>query len=282
MKYQPPKLPPRFPRVGAVGAEARADRAVQLAQVTLGAGGFTLIAGPCAVESQAQIDEAAEAVKKAGAQILRGGAFKPRTSPDTFQGLGLAGVDMLARAADSSGLPFVTEVTSPDMVELMLPRVDAFQIGARNMQNFSLLEAVGNTHTPVILKRHFGATLTEWLHAAEYIAKAGNQSIILCERGIRSFGQETRFTLDLAGAMWARAASRLPVIIDPSHAIGLPSLLPGAAAAALAAGLDGVMLEVHPTPQTARCDAEQALAPADFNALVEHLRPLAAAMGRAI
>jgi 3-deoxy-7-phosphoheptulonate synthase len=269
---------PDFPRVGR---RHRDDAAVvSIGQTCFGGPTFAVIAGPCAVESRQMIGRAAEVVSRLGAGVLRGGAFKPRTSPDTFQGLALEGVEMLEQASSAHDIPFVTEVLSPQMVQEMEPRVDAFQVGARNMQNFALLEAVGEASRPVLLKRNFGSTPTEWLLAAEHVAKAGNDDIILCERGIRSFGDETRFTLDLAGAMWAKSQTRLPVIVDPSHAIGIPELLAGAAAATVAAGLDGVMVEVHPDPSRALCDADQALTPQRFEALMQRLRPIAEASGR--
>jgi 3-deoxy-7-phosphoheptulonate synthase len=269
-----------FPRVGR---QARSTSSVvSIGDVAFGGDSFVVIAGPCAVESQALIEASADLVSNLGARVLRGGAFKPRTSPDSFQGLGLPGVSMMRQAARDFGLPIVTEVMSPAMVAEMEPLVDAFQIGARNMQNFALLEAVGRTNKTVLLKRNFGSTVTEWLMAAEYVAKAGNDAIILCERGIRSFGDETRFTMDLAGAMWAKQRSHLPVIVDPSHAIGLPELLEGAVAATAAAGLDGAMVEVHPDPTRARCDADQALTPQQFKALMARVSPVAHAVGRSI
>ncbi len=264
-----------------VGRAAHPDGSVvRIGDVPFGGEEFVLIAGPCAVESQEMIERAADAVSTLGARVLRGGAFKPRTSPDSFQGLGLPGVSMLQRASRRSDIPFVTEVMSPAMVAEMEPLVDAYQVGARNMQNFALLEAVGRTDRPVLLKRSFGATLTEWLMAAEYVAKGGNDHIILCERGIRGFGEETRFTLDLAGAMWAKQQTHLPVVVDPSHAIGIPDLLAGAVAATAAAGLDGAMVEVHPDPAQARCDADQALTTDQFEQLVARVRPVAHAVGR--
>jgi len=275
-----PALGAQFPRVGR-NLHPQGST-VQIGDVTFGGKNFVVIAGPCAVESQELLDEAARAIVKSGARVLRGGAFKPRTSPDSFQGHGLEGIEMLRRTAREYNLPFVTEVMSAPMVDALESKVDAFQIGARNMQNFALLEAVGRTQIPVLLKRNFGATLSEWLMAAEYIAKGGNTQIILCERGIRSFGQETRFTMDLGGAMWAKERTHLPVIVDPSHAIGLPTLLAGAVAATVAAGLDGAMVEVHPQPDRALCDADQALAPHEFDALMARVTPVARAVGRVI
>ncbi len=268
----PESTDPRFPKIGPRPDGKR--QTVSFGDVPIGGDQQIVIAGPCAVESRPLTTEAARTVSVGGAHILRGGAFKPRTSPYSFQGTGMEGLDILADAARQAGLPFVTEVLSPEHVEAMAPRVDAFQIGARNMQNFPLLKAVGATSVPVLLKRNFGATLTEWLHAAEYIASGGNDQIVLCERGIRSFGDETRFTLDIAGALWARNHCRLPVIADPSHAVGLPSLIPDASRAAIATGLDGIMVEVHPAPGRALCDAKQALTPSAFEALMDSLRAL--------
>lgn len=269
-----------FPRVGR--QRHPQGSVVRVGGVAFGGEAFVVVAGPCAVESAEMITRAAKEVGARGARVLRGGAFKPRTSPDSFRGHGLDAVSMLHGAARAAGLACVTEILSSEHIDAMYPLVDAFQVGARNMQNFALLEALGRTDKPILLKRHFGATLTEWLLAAEYIARAGNERIILCERGIRSFGQETRFTMDLAGAMWVKERTHLPVLVDPSHAIGQPSLLAAASAAALAAGLDGVMLEVHPEPGQALCDADQALTPDAFERLIARLTPLAAALGRTL
>lgn len=275
-----PDADAEFPRVGRHAHPQGST--VHIGDVAFGSDQFVVIAGPCAVESAAMIDKAADLVRRLGARVLRGGAFKPRTSPDSFQGLGLPGVTLLQQASRQFDIPFVTEVMSPEMVAEMEPVIDAFQIGARNMQNFALLEAVGATDKPVLLKRSFGATLTEWLMAAEYVAKGGNDQIILCERGIRSFGDETRFTLDLAGAMWVKERTHLPVVVDPSHAVGIPNLLAGAVAATAAAGLDGAMVEVHPDPSRARCDADQALTPKEFEELMERVAPVVRASGRSL
>lgn len=264
-----------------VHRSARTDRSVvEFGDTRFGDGGFTVIAGPCSVESADQIERAAEIVAHHGGDALRGGAFKPRTSPYSFQGLGMEGVEMMRRAADDCDLPMVTEVMTPERVDEMAPRVDAFQLGARNMQNFDLLRAVGATGKPVLLKRGFGATLEEWLLAAEYILAAGNDRVVMCERGIRTFGHETRFTLDLAGARWVRRQTHLPVVADPSHATGDPSLIPSMASAAAAAGLDGVMVEVHPAPGEALSDGDQALVPEAFGELMDHLRRVAAVVDR--
>lgn len=265
-----------------VAARHGASTTVAFGEVQFGGTAFVVIAGPCAVEDRDQIETCARWVKEHGGAVLRGGAFKPRTSPYSFRGLGAEGVELLRRASLKAGLPFVTEVLSPADVELLAPRVDAFQIGTRNMHNFSLLEAVGSQDKPVMLKRGFGATLREWMHAAEHIARAGNQQIVLCERGIRSFGDETRFVMDLAGALWAKRESHLPVIIDPSHATGDPELVAPLVRAALAAGLDGAMVELHPNPDGALSDGDQALPFDQFHALMAELAPIAAAVGRTL
>ncbi len=269
-----------FPCVGRKAGEE--TRTVSIGDATFGGDRFVVIAGPCAVESAEQIELAAQSVVDAGGAVLRGGAFKPRTSPYSFQGLGLEGVELLRRASLRAGVPFVTEVLSPDDVEAMAPRVDAFQVGTRNMQNFALLAALGAQDKPVLLKRGFGATLHEWLHAAEHIASAGNESIILCERGIRSFGDETRFVLDIGGALWAQRRSNLPVVVDPSHGTGDPDLVVPLARAAVAAGLDGVMVEVHPSPEAALSDGDQALTMDQFRKMMAQLEPIAAAVGRGL
>lgn len=269
-----------FPRVGATPDGARA--VVRIGDVEVGGDAYVVIAGPCAVESRDQIEVTARWVQDHGGAILRGGAYKPRTSPYSFQGLGAEGVELLRRASLKAGLPFVTEVLSPADVDALSPRVDAFQVGTRNMHNFALLDALGRQPKPVLLKRGFGATLREWVLAAEYVARGGNDQIILCERGIRSFSEETRFVLDLGGAIWAQQHTRLPVIVDPSHATGDPTLVAPLCRAALAAGLDGVMVEVHPDPAGALSDGDQALRFTEFEALMTSLRPIAAAVGRTL
>lgn len=258
----------------------RTSTVVQIGSARFGDGRFALIAGPCAVESAPQIDAAATLVAKAGAVVLRGGAFKPRTSPYAFQGLGIKGLQMMRRAADRAQLPLVSEVPGVRELDEMRELVDAFQVGARNMQNFPLLKALAKERRPVLLKRGFAATLTEWLLAAEYLAQDGNHQIILVERGIRAIGDELRFTLDLAGTLWAKARTHLPVIIDPSHATGCPELIEPLLKAALAAGLDGAMIEVHPHPAQAHCDGSQALTPPQFTAIVDDLATLALAINR--
>jgi 3-deoxy-7-phosphoheptulonate synthase len=253
---------------------------VKVGTAEVGRGSVTLIAGPCAVETEEQALAAARAAKESGATILRGGAYKPRTSPYSFQGLGERGLEILAICRAETGLPVVTEVLETRDVELVAEWADALQIGTRNMQNFALLKEVGQVHKPVLLKRGFGATVEEWLMAAEYIAQRGNSEIILCERGIRTFEPSTRNTLDLAGMAVAQQESHLPVIVDPSHATGKRALVGPMARAAVAAGADGVMLDVHPNPEEALCDGPQALTPADLLGLAAELRALAGALGR--
>ncbi|MBC7288151.1 MAG: 3-deoxy-7-phosphoheptulonate synthase [Armatimonadetes bacterium] len=239
-----------------------------------------VIAGPCSIESREQLLEAAMAVKEAGAVALRGGAFKPRTSPYSFQGLKEEGLKLLAEAREATGLPVVTEVTDLRQVELVAEYADCIQIGARNMQNYDLLVEVGRAGKPVLLKRGFAATVQEWLQAAEYIADAGNLQIILCERGIRTFETSTRFTLDLGGAVYAKQETHLPIIADPSHATGMHTLVDAASLAAIAAGLDGLIVEVHPRPEEALSDGPQSLKPDRFRMLMEQLAAVARAVGR--
>jgi len=233
-----------------------------------------IIAGPCSVESREQIIETAIAVKETGAHILRGGTFKPRTSPYSFQGLGEEGLKYLREAGDIAGLPIVTEVLDPRMVRLVAEYADILQIGARNMQNFPLLREVGRVDKPVILKRGFGATIEELLYAAEYIMLEGNENVILCERGIRTFEKSTRFTLDIAAIPVLKELTHLPVIVDPSHATGKRTLVPPLAKAALAAGADGIMVEVHPNPEKALSDGAQTLTLEMFKDLVRGLKCL--------
>lgn len=252
------------------------------AGVTVGGGAFTVIAGPCALENADQVEKAATAVKLAGAHVLRGGAFKPRTSPYAFQGLGEMGLKLLAEQGKRHRMPVVSEVMDVSQLALMLDYVDVLQIGARNMHNFSLLREVAKTNRPVVLKRGFGATLEEWLLAAEYLLDGGNDQVILCERGIRSFDNTLRNTLDLAGMAWVKERSKLPVIVDPSHSTGVRSLVIPMALAAAAAGADGIMVEVHPAPEAAMCDGPQALTPEMFGSLMQTLPALLHATGRAL
>lgn len=265
-----------------LGSEDLPRTRVRIRDVEIGGDRFIVVAGPCAIESDAQIHEAAALVVAHGAHILRGGAFKARTSPYTFQGLGLDGVRLMRDAADVQGLPMITEVLSERDIEGMLPYVDAFQVGSRNMDNTALLKELGQTDKPVLLKRGFAATINEWLLAAEYVIVGGNEQVVLCERGIRTFSNETRFTLDLAGAVYARQQTHLPIVIDPSHATGNPRLIPALAAATMAAGLDGLMVEVHPDPTVALSDADQALSPELYRTMMDQLRRLATVTGRPI
>jgi len=253
---------------------------VKVGPAAVGRESFTIIAGPCAVESEGQALAAARGAKVAGATILRGGAYKPRTSPYSFQGLGERGLEILARCREDTGLPVVTEVMEPRDVDLVASWADALQVGTRNMQNFALLREVGATSKPVLLKRGFSATVEEWLMAAEYVAQRGNSDIILCERGIRTFETATRNTLDLGGMVVAQQESHLPVIVDPSHAMGHRELVAPMARAAIAAGADGVMIDVHHDPGEALCDGPQALTPADLLELSKDLNALALALGR--
>lgn len=250
--------------------------------LTVGDGSFTVFAGPCALENVEQVDKASSAVKQEGAHVLRGGAFKPRTSPYSFQGLGEVGLKLLHEQGKKLRMPVVSEVMDVTQLELMSKYVDVLQIGARNMHNFSLLREVAKLKLPVVLKRGFGATLEEWLLAAEYLLDGGNDQVVLCERGIRSFDNTLRNTLDLAGMAWVRERSRLPVIVDPSHSTGVRSLVVPMSLAAAAAGADGILVEVHPTPDTALCDGPQALTPVMFGALMQTLPAVLQATGRAM
>ena len=247
---------------------------VQLGSVHIGGGGFTVIGGPCAVESREQLFEVAHAVKAAGAHILRGGAYKPRTSPYSFRGLGLEGLRMLRDVGLETGLPVVSEITDPRHLEACMSNVDMLQIGTRNMSNFDLLVEVGKSGHPVLLKRGRSATISDWLQAAEYILAQGNPHVVLCERGVRGFDPATRNILDLAAVPALRERTHLPVVVDPSHATGRSAYVAPLARAACAAGADGVMIEVHSCPEKALCDAEQALRPSAFRDLCEDLQLL--------
>lgn len=256
------------------------DTVVDVSGVRIGGGAFTVIAGPCAVESRDQLFAAAEAVKAAGASILRGDAFKPRTSPYAFQGLGEEALDLLAEARDRFELPFVAEVLDPRHVELVAGYADLIRIGTRNMSNFPLLAELGRQPKPVMLKRGFTATIEEWLNAAEYIYKEGNHQIVLCERGIRTFETLTRNTLDISAVPVVQGLSHLPVMVDPSHSGGRRSLVSPLTLAALAAGAAGVIIDVHPAPETALVDGPQAILPGELAALIERVRLVATALGR--
>jgi 3-deoxy-7-phosphoheptulonate synthase len=248
--------------------------------VSIGGKGIIVMAGPCAVESREQLMETAEMVKGAGAQVLRGGAFKPRTSPYSFQGLGEAGLRILAEAKRSTGMPIVTEVMAPEQVPLVATYADILQVGARNMQNYALLHAVGEAQRPVLLKRGMMSTIEELLMSAEYILSHGNQRVILCERGIRTFETYTRNTLDISAVPLLKQLSHLPVVVDPSHGTGHWNLVAPVARAAIAAGADGLIVEVHPRPEEAMSDGAQSLKPDRFADLLESLRVIAPAVDR--
>lgn len=247
----------------------------------VGDGSFLLVAGPCAVEHHEQLLDAARAVAAAGAGALRGGAWKPRTSPRSFQGIGREGLELLARAREATGLPIITEALDIRDVEEAAAVADVLQVGARNMANTALLREVGAAGRPVLLKRGFGATISELLNAAEYVLEAGNPDVILCERGIRTFETSTRFTLDVAAVPVLRSRTHLPVIVDPSHAAGDRRLVPALARAAVAAGADGVMVEVHSDPGSALSDGAQSMEPVAFAALAGELRAIADVVRRA-
>jgi 3-deoxy-7-phosphoheptulonate synthase len=248
----------------------------------IGDGFFGLIAGPCTVETREQTLETARAVAAAGATILRGGAFKPRTSPYAFQGLGSKGLEILAEAREETGLPIVTELLDPRDVEEVAEVTDVIQIGARNMQNFNLLAEVGRVPKPVLLKRAPAATVEELLMAAEYVAKEGNERVLLCERGIKTFERSTRYTLDLSAVPVLKRETHLPVLVDPSHAAGRSDLVLPLARAAVAAGADGVMIEVHPRPEDALCDGPQQVRVGEFARMADEIRTLVALMGKTV
>jgi 3-deoxy-7-phosphoheptulonate synthase len=259
----------------------RANTVIDVRGVPVGGPTVQVIAGPCSVETQPQMEAAASGVKAGGARLMRGGAFKPRTSPYAFQGKGVEGLELLRTAADAHGLPIVTELMDPRMLEAFLQYdVDVIQIGTRNMQNFDLLKEVGRTTKPVILKRGMSATISEWLMAAEYIAAGGNHNIIFCERGIRTFETAYRNVLDVTAVPVLKRETHLPVIVDPSHAGGKAWLVPALSCAAVAAGADGLLIEVHPNPCDAWCDADQALTPDEFATLMGQLGAVAHAIGR--
>lgn len=258
------------------------DTVVDVQGVKIGGKHLGIMAGPCAVESQEQLLEAAKAVKRVGAQFLRGGAYKPRSSPYSFQGLEEKGLQMLAKAREQTGLKVVTEVMDAAAVGMVSQYADVLQIGTRNMQNSNLLRAVGKTDKPVLLKRGMAATISEWLDAAEYIMCEGNHNVILCERGIRTFETYTRNTLDLGAVVAVKRLSHLPVIVDPSHGTGRWKMVGPMACAAVAAGADGLIIEVHPNPDVALCDGKQSLNPANFSLLMTKIRAIAAVSGKAI
>jgi 3-deoxy-7-phosphoheptulonate synthase len=258
------------------------DSVVTVGSVRIGGGLMAMIAGPCAVDGAEILDGIAREVKAAGANILRGGAFKPRTSPYSFQGLGEDGLKILRDTGDKHGMPVVTEVMDPRQIEVVGRYADMFQVGARNMQNFDLLREVGQTRRPVLMKRGMSATVKDLLMSAEYILAEGNQEVVLCERGVRSFEDSTRNMLDMSAVPNVKSQSHLPIIVDPSHATGRPDLIPAMARAAVAAGADGVHVEVHSCPEKALSDGPQALLPPQYADLMADIRRLAEVVGKTI
>ena len=258
------------------------DTVVTVGSARIGGGNFSVIAGPCSVESEAQICEVAEDVKRSGAALLRGGAFKPRTSPYSFQGMGTAGLELLLEAKKKTGLPIVTEIMDPRMAELFEEEVDVVQVGARNMQNFELLKEVGKMSKPILLKRGLSNTYEEWIMSAEYIMAAGNENVILCERGVRTFETYTRNTLDVSAIPAVKQMSHLPVIVDPSHAAGMYWMVEPLALAAVAAGADGLIIEVHNDPAHAKCDGQQSLTPQKFDALMHKVSAMVDLVGKTL
>ena len=256
------------------------DTVVNVGKVKVGGGHLAMIAGPCAIESAEVLDEIAGPIKKAGANILRGGAFKPRTSPYSFQGLGEEGLKILRDIGQKHDMPVVTEVMDPRQIPLVEKYADMFQIGARNMQNFDLLKEIGQTQKPVLMKRGMSATVKDLLMSAEYVLAEGNPNVVLCERGVRSFEDSTRNMLDMSAVPNVKGQSHLPIIVDPSHATGRPDLIPPMALASIAAGADGVHIEVHSCPEKALSDGPQALLPPRYASLMEQIRKLADLMGK--
>ena len=258
------------------------DTVVSVGSARIGGGFFSVIAGPCSVESEAQICAVAADVKAAGAALLRGGAFKPRTSPYSFQGMGAPGLALLAEARAKTGLPVVSEIMDPRMADLFEREVDVVQVGARNMQNFELLKEVGRMSKPVLLKRGLSNTYEEWIMSAEYIMSEGNENVILCERGIRTFESYTRNTLDVSAIPAVKRMSHLPVVIDPSHAAGMYWMVEPLALAGIAAGADGLIIEVHNDPANAKCDGQQSLTPQKFDALMKKVAALVDLAGKTL
>ena len=258
------------------------DTVVDVDGVKIGGKDIVVMAGPCSVESEKQLDTAAEAVAKAGAKFLRGGAFKPRTSPYDFQGLAEDGLKMMRKSADKFGLKVVTEIVDKDDIDLIGAYADLFQVGARNMQNFQMLKALGKQQKPVLLKRGLSATISEWLNAAEYIVSGGNSNVILCERGIRTYETFTRNTLDLSAVAAVKELSHLPIIVDPSHGTGRWQMVAPMSRAAIAAGCDGLIIEVHPHPEVALSDGDQSLTPKNFKALMEEVGAFGKLMGKTL
>ena len=255
---------------------------IDIGGVKIGGGHFAIMAGPCAIESKEQLLESAMAAKAGGAKILRGGAYKPRTSPYSFQGLEEKGLEIMAQVAEETGMKVITEVTSEKALETAKHYVDILQIGARNMQNFELLKQAGKSGLPVLLKRGLCATIDEWLNAAEYIMSEGNEKVILCERGIRTYETSTRNTLDISAVPVIKSKSHLPIIVDPSHASGVREYIPALSRAAVAAGADGLIIEIHPDPSKALSDGPQSLDPKQFKELSDSLLPLISIMGKVL
>ncbi|MFZ5587621.1 MAG: 3-deoxy-7-phosphoheptulonate synthase [Thermodesulfobacteriota bacterium] len=271
------------PRHNLVSRDAKPnDTVVQVGEIAIGGPRFVVIAGPCSVESSAQMLDTALAVKRAGAVVLRGGAFKPRSSPYSFQGMGEEGLRLLAMARELTGLPVVTEVMDSEDIHLVEDYADMIQVGARNVQNFSLLRKLGRARLPILLKRGLMTTIDEFLMSAEYILAAGNPQVVLCERGIRTFETATRNTLDLSAVCVLKERTHLPVIVDPSHAVGARRFVAPLARAAMAVGADGVMVEVHCAPDKALCDGDQSLAPEDFSHMMEDLAGMGGPLHRAL
>jgi len=258
------------------------DTVVTVGEAKIGGGNFSVIAGPCSVESEGQIIGVAQDVQRAGAAMLRGGAFKPRTSPYSFQGMGTPGLDLLLEAKAATGMPIVTELMSPKYCQLFEDKVDVIQIGARNMQNFDLLKEVGKLSKPVLLKRGLSNSYEEWIMSAEYIMSEGNENVILCERGIRTFETYTRNTLDVSAIPAVKRMSHLPVIVDPSHAAGMYWMVEPLALAAVAAGADGLIIEVHNDPANAKCDGQQSLTPEHFERLMGKVSALVEMVGKTL
>lgn len=251
-------------------------------KIVIGGHGLVVIAGPCSIENESHLRLTAEAVKSRGATLLRGGVFKMRTNPDSFQGIGTPAFDFLGKVKTDAGMPMVCEITDPRQLELMLESVDMFQVGSRNMYNYELLKELGRTNRPVMLKRAFAATIDEWVHAAEYVVKGGNDQVVLCERGIRTFETATRNTLDLNAVAWIKAHTDFAVVVDPSHGTGRRELVTPMALAGLAAGADGVICEVHPVPEKALSDSFQALDFNEFAMLVERAKAIGLAIDRPV
>ena len=266
----------------AARTDARERSVIQVGGVEIGDGSVTVMAGPCTVESPEQMAATAEHVASAGAQLLRGGAYKPRSSPYSFQGMGVAGLQLLADARAATGLPVITEVLDPRQVEVVAQYADVMQIGTRNAQNYPLLREVGGCGRPVLLKRGMGNTIDEWLMCAEYVMAAGNPDVMLCERGIRTFETSSRFTLDLNAIPLLRRRTHLPVVVDPSQGTGHWYMVQSMALASVAAGADGIIVEVHPSPESALIDGQQSLSFKHFSELMGQLEPMAAALGRPV